>query len=511
MTTDQIPTESLQLTDYIRVIGRRRSIVVAGAVIGALMAWLFVMYTGPTYVATASILVNPVNVNVGTATARLDQLVNLPTERERIFSADITQRAAAIMQYEGPPAGLVERLSVIIPEGTQILELSFRASQPEPAQAGAQAFADAYLEHRGEQADRLVERRREQLQQELAEVSTSLTDANRRLVNAEVGSLEHALAEADIQLLTARTRDLQQELADIELISVDPGEVIAPARLPTNPASQPAWLVVMVGALTGMVFSLPVAFGRERLDDRIRDSRDLAALGVGPVLGSVDVPAPRRGESLSVQEDRSAAATYRRLSLNIISALSMSGGTRIAVTGVGIADDDPELAIQVAISTAAMRYPVLLIEADASAELSERLRVREMPRLEEVVAGNKTFGQVVQIVDALPDLRVVVGGIPSSVRVPWDRLSDLIHQLPSATDYLMVHTSPALESVDTLKLCALMDAVVLVVRRGRTTRDAVTQAANQLEKGGAKIAGVVLVEGRDRRRRSREGSRDNVS
>lgn len=506
MTVEQAPADSLQLSDYVRVIGRRRWIVVGGAVVGALLAWLFVLYTGPEYESTASVLVNPVNINPETATARPDQLVNLPTERERIHSAAITQRAAAIMGYEGTPTSLLDRLTVIIPESTQILEITFTAKRPEVAQEGAQAFADAYLEHRGEQARLAVDTRRDRIAEEIAEVSEDLIEANQRLVDSEEGTLANALAEADIQLLNSRMRDLQQDLAETELLSVQPGEVIVPAQTPGGPATQPTWLVILVGALAGAVFSLPVAFGREHLDDRIRDSSDLAELGIGPVLGTITLSAHRHGDHLRLQEDPSESGPYRKLSLNVMSSLSLSGGKRLAVTGVGVAEDEPEIVVQLAIATAAMRYPVLLMESDPHTELDTYLPVEREPRLKDVILGEKAFGQVVQIVEELPDLRVVTGGIPRDIRVPWDRLTELIQQLPSSTDYLMMHTAPAVESVDTLRICALMDGVVLLVKRDRTTRDAVIQAARQLEQGGAKISGAVLISGHARHRRSPAGA-----
>src|SRR5690606_33224485 len=173
------------------------------------------------------VLVKPVGMAALNPSARPDQLVNLPTERQLIRSTATVNLAAEKMgSPDASPSSMLSHLTITIPEGTQILEISFSAKDPETAQAGAQAFADAYLEQRRAQAEVEVQERAERLASEIENVSRELDEANARFVASEEGSLERTLAQADIELLTSRLRDFHADLADLELVSVDPGSVI---------------------------------------------------------------------------------------------------------------------------------------------------------------------------------------------------------------------------------------------------------------------------------------------
>lgn len=497
MTTDR-HSNALLLSDYVRVIVRRRAMLAVGVLLGGILAWLFTNLTGPEYESKASVLVKPVGMAALNPSARPDQLVNLPTERQLIRSTATVNLAAEKMgSPDASPSSMLSHLTITIPEGTQILEISFSAKDPETAQAGAQAFADAYLEQRRAQAEVEVQERAEHLASEIENVSRELDEANARFVASEEGSLERTLAQADIELLTSRLRDFHADLADLELVSVDPGSVIAPATLPTKPSSQPPWLLTVVGAFAGGILALPLAFTRDRLDRRIWDESDIETLPVGPVLGSV----PARPGPLSGSEDRRTVTdAYRKACQNIVSALALSGGRKIAVTSTNA--DASETTAGLASAMASLKYSVLLMGTYYTEHLREALPVRPAAHLQTILDEELPLSSGVQTVRGLSDLRVVSGTLPPNARANWKTFTEMVEPLPDETDFFVFHAPPITESVDALQASALMDAVVLVAFRGRTTRDALDRAASQLEAAGTKVLGVVIAKaGRMRRPR----------
>lgn len=483
----------LQLADYVRVARRRWKVLLSSVLVGALLGGIFVAYVGSVYESKAVVLVRPVGVDPSVVNARPDQLVNLPTERQLIRSSTILQRAAEVMGSTLGEAALLSRLTVTIPEGTQVLEITFEASEPANAQQGAQAVADTYLEHRRETAELAVSDREGQLSTEIAAVSTDLVSANQRVLSSEDGSLEHALAAADVQLLSSRLRDLQQDLANVSLVSVDPGEVIVPAPLPTASSSQPPWLIVAIGSIAGLLVGLPLAFARERLDDRIWDANDLEAAGMS-ALGVV--PVGENVDNWSASDPAPGEQAYRHLSLNIMTWMAMAGGSRVAVVPVIPRDRAPRLVMDLAAATARMGNHVLLMGLDESEDSIETaLPLEPGPGLGDVLLGSHTMSDVVEILDQLPQLRIIRRGQPYAASVPWEEFADLIRKLPSSTDVLIAEIAPVLQSADSLRTSALMDGILLIAHRGMTRGAELRQASDDLRRSGANVMGTVLVTG----------------
>lgn len=477
------------------MVSRRKWVILLGVLLAGGLALAYAYSRGPTYEARASVLVRPVVVDLESSPLRVDQLISLPTERQLMRSAAIAQRAADQIGADNVQR-VLDKLTIVIPEGTQILEVSYEDSSPQRAQEGAQAFATAYLDHRGDSATQIVEERRQRVIENIAEVEANIIVANRRLVEAEDDVLETALARAEVDQLSSQLRALQEDLSATTQLQIDPGEIIVPAALPTSPSSQPPWLIATVGALAGGLLALPVAFTRERLDDRIWDEQDLEPLGL-PVYGSVAL-APRSAKQANRvlvfhNED------FRRFSLSVMSAMASLNGTRVALVAAAPQDHEPEVVVQLAATTARMGHHVLLMGADEENDsVGSYLPVDPHgPGLGDILVDEKSIGEVVQIIDELPQLRVMLEGKHHSEVAPWEAFVGLIQKLPGSTDVLMVNAAPALTSADSLRVCTLMDGVILAAHRGTTLLADLHRARSELTVSGAQVLGVVFVAGRE--------------
>jgi protein-tyrosine kinase len=72
------------------------------------------------------------------------------------------------------------------------------------------------------------------------------------------------------------------------------------------------------------------------------------------------------------------------------------------------------------------------------------------------------------------------------------RMRDAIQEFTSRFDMVIFDTAPVLVATESSILAARTDAVVLVVRAGRTDRAAASLAIEQLRKVGATVLGCVL-------------------
>jgi capsular polysaccharide biosynthesis protein len=75
-------------------------------------------------------------------------LVNMDTEKQIAESTAVAEKAAEALGTNEAPEALLEDLSVSVPTNSLVLEITFADPDPARAQAGAQAFADAYLSTR---------------------------------------------------------------------------------------------------------------------------------------------------------------------------------------------------------------------------------------------------------------------------------------------------------------------------------------------------------------------------
>jgi capsular exopolysaccharide synthesis family protein len=73
-----------------------------------------------------------------------------------------------------------------------------------------------------------------------------------------------------------------------------------------------------------------------------------------------------------------------------------------------------------------------------------------------------------------------------------DKMAALIAQLKKDFDFVLVDTPPVLAVSDALVIGSRLDAAIMVVRRGRTPREALRRAQERLEEHKIKDLGVVL-------------------
>ena len=107
------------------------------------------------------------------------------------------------------------------------------------------------------------------------------------------------------------------ELANVLALSIDPGEVLTPARLPEDSDAPAPLMAVAVALGAGLLLGVPVAFLRDRLDDRVRGISDLEVRCGLPVLAALPKPArgfrSRRRRASVLDPSGPTAEGFRRL------------------------------------------------------------------------------------------------------------------------------------------------------------------------------------------------------
>ncbi|MGH9833876.1 MAG: CpsD/CapB family tyrosine-protein kinase, partial [Blastocatellia bacterium] len=73
-----------------------------------------------------------------------------------------------------------------------------------------------------------------------------------------------------------------------------------------------------------------------------------------------------------------------------------------------------------------------------------------------------------------------------------ERMKELLRELWAKYDHILIDSPPLINVTDPVILSTMVDGVILVVQAGRSTREVVRRARQELSTVGAKIFGVVL-------------------
>lgn len=446
----------------------------------------FVMTATPLYSATATLLLSPAPGNPLTAeetasTARVT--VAMETEAGLVTTptlADLTgERVGRAIPVDD------ERVRTSSPSGSQMLNITFTSTSPERAQEGAQAYADTYLEYREGRAVANQEARIERLEAQAAEAQDALTSA---LANAS----EDQFSAQQVESYTTTLADINANISAVRVESTEPGRVITPAATPTSPEGTNPLLILVAGALGGVVLGTLLAIFLEWRRDLVRENEVLDVSGV-PVFARLPQRTPP-GLVVGADHDsaRGAAAheAYRRLRAGVV-----ANGPRphvLGVTAVGVHEHASAVAANLALSLSEARFSVLVIAADPRSRRVETLfEIPDSPGLAEVLWGT------VEPHDAIRHRRgvsVLPGGDVLAARelLGGQAFRDTVARLSSDFDYVIVAASST-GTADGDAAIGTTDSVLLSVTSSRTTHAQVSAALDRFQRLGIRPLGAVNV------------------
>ena len=293
----------------------------------------------------------------------------------------------------------------------------------------------------------------------------------------------------------ARLQDLRGREVDLPADA----QFLSKAVLPTTPSDPQPMRLLGVAVTGGLMFGLLLAFAGEMLDDRLRTSDQVAQLlGVATLAMVPELPgAPSRETSIQsvfVNEPSSVFAESLRgllLALDtrmrrpqrcivVTSPLPREGKTTIAL---GLASASAALGRRTVVVDLDLRRPALLevmhhpvAELDAVAYLEGRAKLFEVVGTDAILPRLHVIGVAHEPADP--------GGLVASAA-----MRELIAELRTNYDVVVINAPPVLPVHDALVLAGLADATLMVLRWGKSRPDAARVAADRL---GPLMTAVVL-------------------
>ncbi|HDQ45914.1 MAG TPA: polysaccharide biosynthesis tyrosine autokinase [bacterium] len=278
-----------------------------------------------------------------------------------------------------------------------------------------------------------------------------------------------------------------------------------PPEIPVRPKKK---MNLMLGLMIGLGLGAGLTFLREYLDTSIRTAEELERLGFTvlagiPVIhqsgmrayathaGGNGVIHPRLITRLPNNSPVSEA--YRALRTNVKYADLDNPFKTLLVTSPGPGDGKSTTATNLAITFAQLGARTLLIDADLRRPiLHAYLSAKRGPGLTQILVGKVKPGQAIQKTGIKNLSFLPAGSLP---RNPSEFLSSkvmgrLIERLSAAYDMILIDSPPVISVTDAAVLSTRVDGTILVVRAGKTDREALILARQQLEKVKGRICGV---------------------
>ena len=276
--------------------------------------------------------------------------------------------------------------------------------------------------------------------------------------------------------------------------------VVAEAVKKDRPVRPRPLLNTLLGGIVALMAAAGLILLLDYLDGSVRSPDEAVALTGLPVIGAIGQARRRRGvPALAVVEapEGAQAEGFRTLRTNLEFAAAEQPLRTILVTSAEDEAGKTTVAANLAAAFAQGGHETLLVDADV-----RRPRLHALLNLgNERGLGDLLRGPAASV--SKPDLQAVVGlpglrVLPSGNLPPQpyellgtERSAALLAELAEAAE-VVVLDSPPLSVADAARLAPQVDGVLLVVRPGATEAEALAAAADQLERAGARMLGIVL-------------------
>ena len=292
--------------------------------------------------------------------------------------------------------------------------------------------------------------------------------------------------------------------------------IVDNALVPAIPVRPRKAFNIAVGLMVGLILGVMLAFIQEGLDTSIKNAEDVERLL--PVSNLAVIPAtfsfkqrssrarkdgPRTATqdhvvalAVSKHPNSALAESFRSLRTSILLSSAPRPPQVLLVTGSQPGEGKTSVSINLALTLSQHGGRVLLIDADLrKPKIASTLGLVGTKGLSGVLTGASDRNEAIEHSTLSPNLWVLPAGPhpPNPAELlSSPSMEQLLRELRRHFDHLVIDSPPVLLITDATVLSKFVDAVLLVVESGVTSRHAVLRTYKTLETAGARILGTVV-------------------
>jgi capsular exopolysaccharide synthesis family protein len=323
--------------------------------------------------------------------------------------------------------------------------------------------------------------------------------------------VEYTLVQREYEQNRTLYEGLEQRLetakveAGLDATEVDQVDKAVP---PVDPTMEPPGKIIFTTALFFLLGGIVVAFVVESLDTGLHNIQEIERVMEMPSLAVIPRskrPSPEQTAAMSAvqrninvltQPKSQFTESFRSLQTSLLLATAGQPPKFLLFTSATPSEGKTTAASNLACILAQGDARVMLIDADLRRPtIHHRFGVTGKIGLTTVLAGTSSFEQAMQHLPELPNLDILPSGpvppFPTEL-LSSDAMRELLAKLGKLYTYVVIDSPPILSVTDAAILGRMVDAVVLVVRHGKSSKNVMRRARDLLVRSGAPVAGLVL-------------------
>jgi polysaccharide biosynthesis transport protein len=330
-------------------------------------------------------------------------------------------------------------------------------------------------------------------------------------------AIEYSLLKRDLETNRQLYEGLLEKLKEAgisEGLKSNNFQIVNSARVPTYPVEPNVPRNLGFAFVLGLTSGVGLAFLLEGLDNTVRTTEQAQAISGLPPLGMIPLGSKTAREGASskrlilassneavelithVRPQSQMAESYRALRTSLLLSHLGAPPKVIMVTSALPQEGKSTTSINCAVVLAQKGVRVLLIDCDLRRpSIHKTLGMGPRSGLSNVLTGSITLKQAITVAPTLPNLDVLPAGTPPpnpAELLASTNMRDVLAELRDKYDHIVLDTPPTLSVTDAVVLSPRADAIVLVIRSGSTTKQALRRSRDILMQVNARVSGVLL-------------------
>jgi polysaccharide biosynthesis transport protein len=329
-------------------------------------------------------------------------------------------------------------------------------------------------------------------------IQRQIGDASREMEQIPPRAIEEARLRRQVTVSENLYTTLQRRFEETRLASastVPDVRILDRAGTPQSPVQDEKGRLLLMAVMGSLGLGLLGAVLRDRLDhtiryaDQVSDDLGLTVLGAVPQLGNGKrTLADRNGTSEALE-------AFRGIRMNTMYAYGAAGPVTITISSPGPGDGKSFVASNLALSFADLGKRVLIVDGDIRrGRLHSTLDRPRTPGLTDFLSGDADRDQVIQSTPYANVSFIASGRLkltaPELISSP--QMRDLLAELRTAYDVILIDTAPLGAGVDPFIFSALTGNLMLVLRTGTTNRDLAEAKLGLVDRLPIRILGTVV-------------------
>jgi polysaccharide biosynthesis transport protein len=296
--------------------------------------------------------------------------------------------------------------------------------------------------------------------------------------------------------------------------------IVDPARVPRGAIGPRRTRAILIALFLSLAVGVGLAILLDRLDNTIKSVEDVSRFTQLPALGVIPAAEGRRMISskkkrrgalaaqgaapgdpstpyplMALDGRSSVAEAYRVLRTSVLLSAAGKPPKTMLITSSQPGEGKTTTTINTAISLAQLGTSVLIIDCDMRKPTTHKaLGVDHARGISTYLSRDVEIDELIQTLPIANLSLLPCGPIPPNPAelISSDKMKDMLEALSARYDHILIDSPPLINVTDPVILSTMVDGVILVVHGGKSTRDVVRRARQELSAVGAKIFGVVL-------------------